>query len=149
MLLHKKFIDEIIKQRNATLGDIVEKGMQLRNKSICAEDLIAPLDSIYFTLEFLRKEGFVEVNEKQNLSVPSLFKLPSSYDLEKINAVSFHCEEFNKRYDWNIKIRPGLINFREQGYKTDNQITEDKHFWLAIAVAVLASYLTALFTNYL
>ncbi|PIU74939.1 MAG: hypothetical protein COS76_03425 [Candidatus Portnoybacteria bacterium CG06_land_8_20_14_3_00_39_12] len=149
MTIHKEFIDQIIKQYSATLGDLIsDRGLDITKSMKSVDELPDQLDKIFYTLEFLKKEGLIEIKETRSNTTPTIFQIPIGSDIEKIPAVIFYHEKLKQSYDWDIEIKPGLIHFKQQGYQTDGQIKEDKQFWLAIGIAVLASFLSALFTTY-
>ncbi len=67
-------------------------------------------------------------------------------DEEKIHATWYLYDKWKTAAGWNIKIKPGLIHFKNQGYKTDAQLREINQFWIAIFIALLASTATAMLT---
>ncbi len=57
MTIHRQFIDQIIKKRDATLSELVGKdGLGIRTKATDVEELIDPLDQIFYTIDFLQKK---------------------------------------------------------------------------------------------
>jgi len=150
MTIHKNFVDQIIKQRRATLGDLIGKrGLSISEHAKNVDFLPDQLDKIFYTLEFLEKEKLITVKEVSGNTIPDIFNIPTGSDLEKIPSVIYYSKKIKQSYDWVIETKAGLIHFSQQGYKTDECIREDRQFWLAIGIAVLASFLSALFTVYI
>ena len=149
MTIHKKFIIQIIKQHSATLGDLISRrGLNISDGMQSVDELPDRLDKIFYTLEFLKKEGLIEIKEVHSTTIPDIFHLPIGKDEEKIPGLIYYHNKLKQVYDWNIEMKPGLIHYKGQRYQTDEQLKEDRQFWLAIAIAVLASFLSALFTTY-
>ena len=127
MTIHKKFIDKIILRRDASLSELIgEEGLNLKSQVKDVGDLIDPLDQIFYTIEFLEKEGLIEC-EKRGYSVnDSLFGLPFDDDPQKIYQVMYLHDLWKTAAGWRIKMRPGLIHFKQQDYQTETQLEKEK-----------------------
>ncbi len=44
-------------------------------------------------------------------------------------------------------MKPGLIHVKQQGYQTDDQLKEQKQFWRAVIVALVAATASAILTT--
>jgi len=149
MTIHKEFINQIIKQYNATLGDLIgNSGLNIAKNMKSVDELPDQLDRIFYTLDFLEKEGLIKVEKTSNNMNIDILELPLGADEGKIPGIIFYEERLKQSYSWSIKMKPGLIHFKQQRYRTDEQIKEDKQFWFAIGIVILASFLSALFTTY-
>lgn len=149
MTIHKEFVNQVIKQYRATLGDLIDAhGLNITKNMRTVDELPDQLDQIFYTLEFLRKEGLVEIKEIHSTTTPAIFGLPVGRNEEKIPGVMYYYEKIKQAHDWEIEMKPGLIHYKEQRYQTDEQLKGERQFWLAIGVAVLASFLSALFALY-
>ena len=151
MIIHKEFIDQIILRRDASLSELVvgKECLNLKNGIKDVGDLIDPLDRIFYTIEFLQNESLIEC-EKRGYSISDgLFDLPFSEEVNKVYPTMYLHDLWKDAAGWKIKIKPGLVHFKEQGYQTDNQLKEKKQFWLTIGVALGASALTAILTTLL
>lgn len=149
MTIHKKIIIQIIKQHSATLGDLVGKqGLNISNDMQSIDELPDQLDKIFYTLEFLKNEGLIEITEVRSTTIPDILHLPTGKDEEKIPGLIYYRNKLKQVYDWNVEMKPGLIHYKGQRYQTDAQLKEKRQFCLAIGVAVLASFLSSLFTVY-
>ncbi len=150
MTIHKEFINQIIKQYSATFGDLIgSRGLNIAKNMRSVDELPDELDRIFYTLDFLEKEELIKVEKTSNNTNIDILKLPLGVDEEKIPGIIFYGDKLEQNYSWNIEMKPGLIHFKQQGYQTDEQIKEDKQFWFAIGIAVLVSFLSALFATYL
>lgn len=126
MTIHKKFVDQIITQCSVTLEDLIGKhGLNITKDMKNVDELPDQLDKIFYTLEFLRKEGLIAVKEINSNTKSSIFELPTGTSEEKIPRVLFYYKKLKQTHDWNIEMKPGLIHFKQQGYQTDNQQREE------------------------
>lgn len=148
MTVHKKLIDKILQKRNAQLYDFLEgKGsLELPREKIAA--LIEEVDRIFYTLDFLQDQNLVEI-KKANPTLIShrLFNGLGSEE-DDIDGLIFYEAKLKIAMGWEIEVKPGLLAFRDNGYKTDEQQKRAHDFWLAIFVAILSSVLTAVATAY-
>jgi hypothetical protein len=150
MTIYKEFIEQIIYRRDAILSELIGKdGLNLKYKVKNVEGLIDLLDRIFYTIDFLQKEGLIECNKKSHNINDDLFGLPFGEDVKRVYPTMYLCDLWESAAGWQIKIKPGLIHFKQQGYLTDAQLKERNQFWLIIASVVLASFLTSLFTLFL
>jgi hypothetical protein len=149
MTIHKEFIDQIIFRREAVLGQLLgEDGLKLKSTAKNVDDLVDPLDRIFYTIDFLQKERLIDRESGYNVGT-DLFGLPVGQDYEKVYATMHLYDLWKDAGSWKIKAKPGLVHFKQQGYQTDSQIKEKKQFWLTIAIALLASAVTAVLTAWL
>jgi|SRR3989338_1567177 len=149
MTIHKKLVEQIIKQYSATLGDLIgRRGLNISNGMQSVDELPDQLDKIFYTLEFLEKEGLIEVKKVYSTTIPDILQLPLGKDEKTIPGIIYYRQKLIQSYDDNIEMKPGLIRYKKQRYQTDEQLKEDRQFWLAIGIAVLASFLSSLFTVY-
>ena len=99
MTIHEKFVDQIIAQYSATLGDLIdEHGLNITKDMKSVDELPDQLDKIFYTLEFLRKEKLIEVKEVSNNTNLNIFKLPIGTDEGKIPGVLFYYEKSKQTY---------------------------------------------------
>lgn len=149
MIIHKEFIDQIIFRREAVLGQLLgEEGLKLKATAKNVDDLVDPLDRIFYTIDFLQKEGLIDREHGYNIGT-DLFGLPMGNDYEKVYATMHLYDTWKDAGSWKIKAKPGLVHFKQQGYQTDAQLREKKQFWLTIGVALGASAVTAILTGIL
>jgi len=148
MTIHKKFVDQIIVKYSATLEDLIGKdGLNITKDMGSVDELPDQLNKIFYTLEFLRKEGLIDVKEISSNTKSSIFELPIGTSEEKISGVLFYYEKLKQIHGWNIKMKPELIHFKQQGYQTDNQLKEKWHqkWWGQIIILIIGGLILAFF----
>lgn len=147
MTVYKKLVDKIIELRSVRLGDLLgERGLDLKKSVTNADDLLEPLDRIFYTLEFLKIEGLINIKEISSNQSSDIFQVPVGDDENKVSGIVYYYDKLKESYGWNIEIKPGLIHFQQQGYQTDERLKQKKQFWLTIGVAISASAITAILT---
>ncbi len=146
MTVYEQFVDQIIIRRDAILSELLGKdGLNFKSQVKNVEELTDLLDRIFYTIDFLQKEGLIKVEEEHNVN-DDMFGLPFGADEKKIYSTWYLYDKWKNAAGWKIELRPGLIRFKQQGYKTDSQLKEQKQFWLTIGVALGASATTAILT---
>lgn len=155
MALHKKFIDELGKRRMAKVGEIITSLNILSIKDNRIFDLNGNLDQleqIFYTADYLLENKLVIEKQKQIIgSVPDFSPLSfiNEADKESFRASRiFAFAEYLKEY-WgrNYLVRPIYFKMINNGYKTDQEKKEFWQFWLPIISAIVAAFLTGLFTK--
>ena len=148
MDVHTEFVNKIIIKRRSRLIDLLDGNDSLNLSALKPHFplLWKPLDRVFYTLNLLEKEKLILV-EKQARSFTVSFL--NGFDLTTISSTEeakytihyFH-DKLKEMSEWEIEALPGLFTFKNNGYKTDAQLREDKNFWLAILIAILSPILT-------
>jgi hypothetical protein len=146
MDVHKEFINQILRKRKAALRDLIagEASLDLESLKPNLGKLIDELDRIFYTIEFLEKENLIKLHTYNNSYPITLFNgfVPAMDDVE---SSSYWFNKLEKHdYSLEIEMRPGLMAFKNNGFKTDEQIKERRNFWLPIFVGVGSAAITAL-----
>ena len=150
MNLHREFINKIILKRQATLIQFLD-GEDSLNLSRFKPDFSTPfwneLDSIFFTIDFLRKNDLILVDEKtiqQKLPFLIGFNLDSLSVEDMKYTIHYFVEKLKISAGWKIESLPGLITFKNNNYQTDSQRRDNKNFWFTILIAISSPFLTVL-----
>lgn len=152
MKIHRQFIDELGKERKARVGEIIKtlKIVTLENNNIQdLNDNLSELEQIFYTVDYLIENNLV-IQESYQIGsfVPDFNPMNFIKGKDGLRASRIHAMPRYLQQYWGREflVRPVYFRMIENGYKTDEELKEDKQFWLAIGVAVLASFLTAIFT---
>ena len=147
MTIHKQLVVQITKKYSATIGALVgNDGLNIAGGLQSVDGLPDQLDKIFYTLEFLEKEGLIRIKKNDNTQHVDIFRLPFGNDADKIPALHYYHDKLKKAYSWDVEMLPGLLHFKQQGYQTDIQLEKRQQFRQGIFIAILASVLTALLT---
>jgi hypothetical protein len=152
MQVHKKFIDKIIEKREATVRDLIEGEGSLRFEYISnVVRRLDQMDQVEYTINFLDKQNLIEVKKMKNSRTSDLFKFSfEALPKQKQGQAKYLSTHFNEGVmGWHIKVNPGIIAFANKGYRTDDDIRDDKNFRIAVGVSLLSAFITAIFTTYL
>ncbi len=152
MQIHKEFVDTILKRRMSYVDRLLVGDNSINlDKEIDIKNRLNQLDRIAYTIEFLEKNGFIEVFKVGGLVNNGLFNFKVEElesEIENYFQASKLRDDFNVICGWRISSKPGLIVFRVNGYRTDEQLREDRTIKLTIGAALLASFATAVLTTY-
>ena len=136
------FLDQLLK------GD---ESLCLENLKPNLSALLNELDGIFYTLEFLEREKLISIIKNNRTVRVDLFNGFSEFDAEKEDHVIFgqifYYDKLGKEgyaMSWQIKMEPGLLVFKKNGYRTLEQIRSRRSFWLAIGVGVGSAAVTAI-----
>jgi len=159
MDIHKKLIDQIIFKRKAALVDLItgERSLRLDKSRLDMDGFINELEHILYTIDFLEKHDFIKCVKHTHSNAGNLFNQFSFNDLDhsdenkgisQLHALHFLREKFTKEgvCNWNIEMKPGLYSFIKNGYVTDERKKERNNFRLAVWIAILSPFLTAVFS---
>lgn len=150
MNIHKELIKKIILRRDSPLAYILdgEDSLNLSKLKPNISLLFYELDRIFYTIDFLEKNSLIKITKlKQNLGNNFFDGFNwTSIALEQSHSLHYFYEKLRKEdmLSWQIEALPGLITFKNNGYQTDEQLKEDRNFFVAITVAILSSVLTSL-----
>lgn len=155
MKLHKKFIDELGLQRKATVGKIIANLGILTIKNNSIQDLhdnLDQLEQIFYTVDYLlEKELVIQEDYRTGSYVPDFNPInfvknreKEDYRTSRIHAMPRYLQQYWGR---EFLVRPSYFKMIKNGYKTDKEKIEHRNFWLPISLAILAAFLTGLFTK--
>jgi hypothetical protein len=156
MKLHKQFIQILAEKKRGTVGLIIVdmKFLKLDNDVIqnLAESY-KTLEQIYYTVHFLEKESLTNIEMTHfGKGTPMTFN-PLEYWKSKEEGKREYWQErmkyiddMNKTY-WGkeIAITPTFYDFIDNGYRTEKQLQDTRNIWIPVSVAIVSSFLTALF----
>jgi len=154
MNIHKNFVNQIIFKRKALVKELITGKDSLNLDSQRSDQLIISLDQILYTVDFLEKNKLIKCTPSQDNSPGTLFdgfhfdQRDEKKGISQVYAVHFlehklYKEAFNSL---KIEMNPGLLSFVNNKYKTDEQIRSSSNTYLAVAVAIVSSFLTAFLT---
>lgn len=177
MNLHKKFIDQLSLMKVSTVGGVIEKiGLVHRGSRgdvVGVSKKIEDIVQIFYTVDYLLENSLVEIVSIRNNDQPDFIQdliidifersdnnegvvntneennndesNPSSY----IKAMPHFIEKY---WGMELLINPSYFKMIQNGYKTDLEKKESKNYklsiWVPVLVAVLVSFLTALFSYF-
>jgi len=142
MKINKEFVNKLSERKISEIGDIIKEMnfLKIENGSIMnlnEKRIYKKLEEIFYTVNFLKKEGFAVFEEYISKSSPDINISNFSEDLRKISYIN----ELMKEYWYkNIKIGPFFYNFIENNYKTDTQKERKINFWLPIGIAIFGLF---------
>jgi hypothetical protein len=101
-------------------------------------------------MDFLKENNLVDLEYGNTPNMNTIFdgfnRFEDNQSGKNLHGLIFYTNKFESDKQMIIKInmRPGLLSFKNNGYKTDEQIKEDRNFWLAIFIAILSPILTTI-----
>jgi len=145
MKIDKDFINSLLEKREAPvhylLGEdekclkyIIEKDLK-DGFPLCKynKDSLGPLEDVVYTVKFLIDEKLVEEITKHSVAMPDFGE--AQKDIDRFKWIE---EEFKKIYGLMLRVKPGLFEYKERGYRTEKQKQEQNKFWLNILYIVIA-----------
>jgi hypothetical protein len=156
MKLNRKFINELGSRRMATVGNIISTLHLIETEGNVIQNLnenLTQLEEVFYTIDRLLENGLISLIDSNKRPVPDFnpSKFLENFKSGDPRAHRIHAmpKYLKKYWPMNLLVEPGFFQMIENGYKFKSELKEDKQFWLAIGVAVLSAFLTALFTEYL
>jgi hypothetical protein len=150
MKIHKQFINELIRQRNAGVSFLLgEKGLNIFQSGKNTLEMLDEIDSIIYTIEFLKKEDLIQVTNNSNTVVPNYAFFNELRSPDDVHHLHYTHEEFKKYYGMLLRVKPEIFRFKKRLYKTEKEIKDLKDLWLPIFIALLTAFFTAFFTAFL
>lgn len=155
--LDKQFLQILTRRKWGRVGDIITEMGFLQFDGNIIQNLheeYKRVELICRTAYFLERHELVTVARHYAGGFIPTFN-PSKFDgaanekdylFERLEYINQLMKQY---WDREVHIVPGFYSFVDNGFKTDEEIKEQRQFWLSIGIAVLASFLTALFTAFL
>ena len=153
MKINTKLVDLILLRRQPYLHRLLieKKALDIESLKPDLSRFLNELDSIFYTLDFLEKNRLILIERNNSNSTLEIFNGFNSFEKEDeaIFGQMYYYDKFKEKYvmSWRIEMQSGLLAFKNNGYKTDEQLKDNRNFWLAIGVAIGSSAITALLTT--
>ncbi len=162
MKIHKQFVDTLVKMREATVYQILDKeGLGLIIPDIHHSggfrfntSSLDEVDRICFTIDFLEREKLIDATKQPNgHAVPGLAYMFESVEEMDLKHIWFTENLLKQNYGRDLTINLDIFNFIGKKrlwflrYKTDKQLERFWRFWLPVGIAILSSGLTAILTK--
>jgi len=140
MGINKRFIKLLTEEKLTMFFDLIgEEGLKMIIPGKKTLKSLDDLDGIFYTIDFLKKEKLITVEEAGNIKAPHVLDcLQGGFKNNKrfISHASDIREKLKKYYKIKIKINPVIYDFIKNGYKTDLQKDRRMNFWLPILIAI-------------
>lgn len=148
----KDIINVLLKNRSITFGDLFSKnrGLNIKEKFTTFPKIVKNLDKIYFLIDKLNKNGAVEIRKDvagPTSDAKSFFNginVVCNDGDEEITAHMMHwmVNYVEKTYNNEITVNNSLLEFIDNGYRTNEEKWWRRNMWLAVIVAILSSFLS-------
>ena len=154
MKINKEFINLLKKKREATIRNLLGRdglGLVVSNKNGCEKtiDSLNQIDEIFYTLEFLKREKLISIEEKVDNHVIYHIGdcLKENLKKDEIDYLFQLQDLLEKYYNSNIKIENNFFDFIDHWfpflkYKTEKQREKLIKILLPIGITVLTAVLT-------
>ncbi len=159
MEIHTKLVDLILTRREPFLGQLLTEKKGFNNFEHLKPnllELLKELDGIFYTLDFLEREKLISITRNRRSESVNIFNGFTKFNLgkedEAIFGPIFYLNKLGTKdyaMSWQVEMQSGLLAFRNNGYKTNEQRKEQRNFWLAILVGIGSAVATAILSSLL
>lgn len=154
-MLSKKLIRLFINKRNVRFDDIlIGLGLFIRTSDghIVPESgkssalIFKELDEIFYTLDYLINNKFIELTNGSGLTGVSLYGLNLRNQSHVSHAIYLQ-DLLEKHLGNTYIIKVSIFDFERNGYRTAKEREDSRRYWEAVGIAIITAICTSIFTS--